>query len=133
MSSLATLWPRPKLSRPIEYSSLETQKFGLFSNGRYMACGCLYKLESYMRRHTDITTITVVPLWAKSGLRSNLNLRASNLQNFSWGAYPHIPLACTCLHMHTNHSPPPSQMFSAAATIEMGIITQLFGESAVES
>jgi len=31
--SLATLWPCPKLSRPIQYSALETQKFGLFAWG----------------------------------------------------------------------------------------------------
>ena len=35
-------------------------------------------------------TITIVPLWAKSGLRSTL--RTSNLQNFpAGGAYPHTP------------------------------------------
>ena len=41
--------------------------------------------------------ITVVLAWAKSGLKSNL--RASNLQNFPGGTYPHTP----------------SQMSSAAA------------------
>ena len=42
------------------------------------ACGRLYKLED-----VQITMTTVVPLWAKSGLRSNL--RAFN---FPGGAYP---------------------------------------------
>ena len=36
-------------------------------------------------------TITVVPLWAKRGLRSTL--RASNLQNIPGRAYPQTPLA----------------------------------------
>lgn len=49
--------------------------------------------------------ITVVPLWAKSGLRSNL--RASNLQNFPGGAYPHTPLECACLYACTQIVHPP--------------------------
>ena len=54
------------------YPALGTQKFGLYSNGHCMTCGHPYKLESYMQSDVQITMITVVPFWAKSGLRSNL-------------------------------------------------------------
>ena len=86
-----------------------------------MACGHLYKLESYMRRRTD----TLVPLWAKSGLRSNLS--ASNLQNFPGGAYPQTPVACACISTHMNHSIPQSQMSSIAVAIacSLGFMLQL--------
>ena len=64
------LWPHLKLSRPIYYSALEAQKFGLFSNGHCMACGRLYTCED-----VQITMITVVLVWVKSGLRGNLTAK----------------------------------------------------------
>ena len=53
VSSLTTLWSRPKLSRPIWYSALETRKFGLFSNDHCMALDVYTIYESYKRRRTD--------------------------------------------------------------------------------
>ena len=53
-------------------------------------------------------TITVVVLWAKSGLRSTL--RASNLQSFPGGAYPHTSLACTCLYPRIQTVRPPKSL-----------------------
>ena len=102
------LWPRPKLSRPIQYSALETQKFGLFSNGHCMACGRLYKLESYL--HAKMYDNCSAAL-GQSGLKSNI--RASNLQNFPGGAYPNIPLACACLCMSSHKSLASPIMYSA--------------------
>ena len=73
-----------------------------------MASGRLYKLESYMWRRTD-NNDNLVLLWAKSGLMIRNNLRASNLQNFPGGAYPHTPPG-TCMLMHTHKSLPPHNL-----------------------
>ena len=45
----------------------------------------VYTNQSHTCKDVQMTTITVVPLWSKGGLRSNL--RASNLQNFLGRAY----------------------------------------------
>ena len=85
------MWPRPTLSRPIQYSALETQKFGLFA-----PC-------------TKTITITVVSLWSKSGLRSTL--RVSNLQIFLGGISQEPPSIYMLTHAYKQFAPPILNVF----------------------
>ena len=105
VSSLATLWHRPKPSIGLYIWKLRSLDSSATATAWHVD---VYTNESYMRRRTDNNDNCSAGL----GLRSNL--RASNLQNFPGGPYPQTPLACACLRTHTNRSPPQSQMSSAA-------------------
>ena len=103
--SLATLWPRP--SSQI-YSTQLWKLKSLDSSATATACTRLYKLASYMRRHTDNCSAVL----GQSSLRSNL--RAFNFPNFPGGEYPRHPPpppARAWLRAHTNRSPPNLNVF----------------------
>ena len=94
--SLATLWPRSMLSRPIQTQHWKFRSFD--SSAKATAWHVdVYTNQSRTCEDVQITVITVLPLWAKSGLISNLRA--------SLGEHTPRPLL-PCLRTHTNRSPP---------------------------
>ena len=112
VSSLTTLWSRPKLSRPIWYSALETRKFGLFSNGHCMALDVYTIYESYKRRRTDNNDnckCRFGPKVASEAISEYLIWK-----NFPGGAYPQTPYICMLMHVHKLFTP---QSQTSSATV----------------